>query len=64
VPSWTIAYDLVVFDIEKGQYLVMRMKDNSALVEKLDIHLQPQEFSLSLLGTVPLLELSRIVLLR
>jgi hypothetical protein len=29
---------------EKGQYLVLRMKDNSALVEKPDIHLKPQEF--------------------
>jgi hypothetical protein len=29
---------------EKGQYLVLRMRDNSALVEKPDIHLKPQEF--------------------
>jgi hypothetical protein len=29
---------------ERGQYLVLRMKDNSALVEKPDIHLKPQEF--------------------
>jgi hypothetical protein len=29
---------------EKGHYLVLRMKDNSALVEKPDIHLKPQEF--------------------
>jgi hypothetical protein len=29
---------------EKGNYLVLRMKDNSALVEKPDIHLKPQEF--------------------
>jgi hypothetical protein len=29
---------------EKGQYLVHRMKDNSALVEKPDIHLKPEEF--------------------
>ena len=29
---------------EKGQYLVLRMKDNSTLVEKPDIHLKPQEF--------------------
>jgi len=29
---------------DKGQYLVPRMKDNSALVEKPDIHLKPQEF--------------------
>jgi hypothetical protein len=29
---------------EKGQYLVLRMKDTSALVEKPDIHLKPEEF--------------------
>ena len=29
---------------ETGQYLVTRMKDKSALVEKPDIHLKPQEF--------------------
>ena len=29
---------------ENGHYLVLRMKDNSALVEKPDIHLKPQEF--------------------
>jgi hypothetical protein len=29
---------------EKGQFLVLRMKDNSALVEKPDIHLKPPEF--------------------
>jgi hypothetical protein len=29
---------------EKGRYLVTRMKDNSASVEKPDIHLKPQEF--------------------
>jgi hypothetical protein len=29
---------------DKGQYLVLHMKDNSALVEKPDIHLKPQEF--------------------
>jgi hypothetical protein len=29
---------------EREQYLVTRMKDNSALVEKPDIHLKPQEF--------------------
>jgi hypothetical protein len=29
---------------DKGHYLVLRMMDNSALVEKPDIHLKPQEF--------------------
>jgi hypothetical protein len=29
---------------EKGHYLVLRMKDNSALVGKPDIHLKPEEF--------------------
>jgi hypothetical protein len=29
---------------EKGQHLVLRMKDNSALVEKPDIHLKPEAF--------------------
>ena len=29
---------------ETGRYLVLRMKDNSALVEKPDIHLKPPEF--------------------
>ena len=29
---------------EKGQHLVLRMKDNSALVEKPNIHLKPPEF--------------------
>jgi hypothetical protein len=29
---------------EKGQYLVLRMKNNSALVEKPDIHLKPEGF--------------------
>jgi hypothetical protein len=29
---------------EKGQYLVLRLKHNSALVEKPDIHLKPPEF--------------------
>jgi hypothetical protein len=29
---------------DKGQYLVLHLKDNSALVEKPDIHLKPEEF--------------------
>ena len=29
---------------EKNRYLIIRLKDNSALVEKPDIHLKPQEF--------------------
>jgi hypothetical protein len=30
--------------LDEGQYLVLRMKDNSVLVQKPDIHLKPQEF--------------------